>query len=207
MLGLIIKDILNLRKILKTSLLILAFFSLLAYESGNPSYLMGMFVLILTMQFISSISYDEVAKWNVYALTMPISRVKLILSKYILSVSLSIIALIMSTTISYFLILPKTSMSQLEFFLVSYIIFAISILLLSVLIPLIYKFGVERSRLLLFVVLGIPTLLIIYLNKKGIKLPDMDELVSLFKISPIILILSLIVSFYISYRIYKKIDI
>lgn len=204
--GLIIKDILNLKRSLITSLATLLFFSLIAYQSGDPMFLIGTFVIIISMQYISSISYDDLAKWDIYALTMPISRRKLVMSKYILSALLSIAALIISSAVAYFLILPVSNIGITEFLLFSYLIFFIALLLTSIMLPLIYKFGVERSRLLLFIVISIPVMIGLFLNKIGINLPNEDQFSMLIKISPFIIIIILFVSSLISCKIYKNKD-
>lgn len=204
--GIIIKDLLNLRNSLKTSLLILLIFSYMAFKSQDPKYLVAVFVLIISMQSISAMSYDEMAKWDIYALTMPLSKSKLVISKYILSILLSIIALIISATTSYFFILPISNMSTREFLLSSYLIFAIAILFISALLPLIYKYGVEKSRLLTFVVISIPILIGILFNQLGIGLPNESQLMNLLKISPFIIIIVLYISSLISCKIYKAKD-
>lgn len=207
MIGLIIKDVLNLKKSLMASLLMLLFFSIAAYQSKDPSFLIGVFVIIISMQAISAIAYDDLAKWDVYALTMPVSRRELVTSKYILAVLLSITALIVSGTISYFFIFPLSDLSIREFLVTSYLIFAIAMLLISVILPLIYKLGVERSRLLLVAVILIPTSIGVFLNKMGIALPDENQLLMLAKISPIIIIGILLISILISTKIYRNKDI
>ena len=206
MTGLIIKDILNLKKSLMASLLMLLLFSIAAYQSKDPSFLIGVFVIIIAMQAVSAIAYDDLAKWDVYALTMPVSRKELVTSKYILAALLSIIALIVSATISYFFIFPLSNLSTREFLITSYLVFAIAMLLISVALPLIYKFGVERSRLLLVAVILIPTSIGVFLNKMGIVLPDEKQLLMLAKISPIMIIGILFISIFISTRIYKNKD-
>lgn len=206
MTGLIIKDILNLKKSLMTSLVMLLFFSLTAYQSGDPKFLVGTIVLIISMQSISSISYDDLAKWDIYALTMPISRRKLVMSKYILSILLSITSLIISSAIAYFLILPISSMGIREFFLTSYLIFLIALLLISVILPLIYKFGVERSRLLLFLVISIPILMGLLLSKTGMTFPNENQFWILVKISPFVITIVLFISSLISCKIYRSKD-
>lgn len=206
MIGLIIKDILNLKKSLVAGLLMLLLFSVAAYQSEDPTFLIGVFVIIISMQAISAIAYDDLAKWDVYALTMPISKGKLVTSKYILAILLSTIALIVSTIISYFLILPVSNLSITEFLLSSYLVFAIAILLISVILPLIYKLGVERSRLLLVAVILIPASIGVLLNKMDIALPDENQFWMLVKISPIIIIGILLISILISTRIYRNKD-
>ena len=82
--GLMIKDILNLRKNFKTTLLVIGFFAIYAYTSNNPSYMIAMVTLILSMMPLTSMAYDDMSKWDRYALAMPISKKDIVLSKYIL---------------------------------------------------------------------------------------------------------------------------
>jgi len=102
--GLIIKDILNLKKNLNTLLVLVIFYAFLGYRSGDPSMLIAMIVLLLTMMSITSISYDDLAKWDKYALAMPISRKNIVLSKYILAVLLSISGVVLVSKSAFILI-------------------------------------------------------------------------------------------------------
>lgn len=205
--GLIIKDILNLKKNLKTTLLMIIVFGAIAYNSGDPSYIIGMTVMLLTTMSITSMSYDELAKWNSYALAMPVSRRNVVLSKYILSIILSISSILTSTVVAYILILPKSSMIGMELLLTSYIIFSISILFICTIFPLIYKFGVEKTRLLIIGVIAIPTAIFFAINEMGINMPNERQLMMLLKISPLILLVFLIISSSISYKIFRNVDI
>ena len=205
--GLIIKDILNLKKNLRTTLLMIIVFTFMAYGSGDPSYIIGMTVLIFTTMSITSMAYDELAKWDSYALSMPISRRNIVLSKYVLSIILSVLSVVISTIISYVLILLKSDMNGFELLLTSYIVFGISILFICVILPLIYKFGVEKSRLLMIGVISIPTVIFLAINKLNINMPGEKQFIMLLKISPLLLIIFLFISSFISYRIYKNMDI
>ena len=84
--GLIIKDIFNLKKGITTTLIMILFYGIFSYNTGNMSMLIGMTVFIMTSLSISSMSYDDMAKWDGYALSMPITRKNIVLSKYILSI-------------------------------------------------------------------------------------------------------------------------
>lgn len=205
--GLIIKDILNLRKSFKTTLLMVGFFTIFAYGTNNPSYIISMVVLILTMMSITSMAYDDMAKWDRYALAMPISRKDIVMSKYILSILLSIVSIIISFIIAYVLILPRSNMGKIELLLVTYAVFTISILFVSITLPLIYKFGVERTRLITMGIFAIPVAIFVVLNKIGVALPNENQLVFLLKLSPLILLIILLSSVLLSYRIYKNKDI
>ena len=205
--GLIIKDILNLRKNFKTTLLIIGFFVIYAYASNNPSYMISMATLILAMMPITSMAYDDMSKWDRYALAMPISRKDIVGSKYILSILFSILSIIISFAITYILILPRSDMDINELLLVAYIIFSASLVFISIILPLIYKYGVERTRIISLAVFAFPAMIAFAFYKMGLQPPSKNQLLLLLKLSPIILILILLISGLFSYRIYKNKDI
>ena len=205
--GLIIKDLLNLKKYLNTIIPFLLFYTFMTNISGDPGPLIGIIVMFLTMMSITSMSYDEFAKWDVYALSMPISRKVMVMSKYLLSLILSMSGVIVSTTIAYVLGLYKGNLNVPSLLLISYSLFVISILFVSVILPLIYKFGVEKSRLLMMAVMAVPPAIIYLLNQLGMPMPDKRQLLLLLKLSPLILLIFLFASISISNKIYKNIDL
>ncbi len=205
--GLMIKDILNLRKNFKTTLLVIGFFAIYAYSSNNPSYMITMVTLILSMMPLTSMAYDDMSKWDRYALAMPISKKDIVLSKYILSILLSLVSILVSFIITYLFILPRSDMGRRELLLVAYIIFFISLVYVSIVLPLIYKFGVEKTRIITMCVFAIPTMMVFAFYKMGLQLPSKKQLLFLLKVSPLILILILICSALFSYITYKNKDI
>lgn len=205
--GLIIKDFLNLRKNFGIVVALYIFYVLLAYKSGDPKMLISIIVLILTMMSITSMALDDLAKWDKYALAMPISRKKLVVSKYILSILLGIIGILFSTPIAYLLIKLNGNISTTELLLTSYLVLIISISFSCIILPLIYKFGVEKSRLLMMVAIGIPVAFVYFINEMGIALPNDNQFIFLLKLSPILLALGIFISINISYGIYKNKDL
>jgi len=204
--GLIIKDILNLKRSLGSIIAILIFYIFLAYNSGDPSMLIGMVVFLLAMMTITSISYDDMAKWDKLALAMPISRKTIVLSKYVLSLLLIATGIFLSTTISYIIILINSDIGLPQLLLTSYIIFFLSTIFISIVLPLIFRFGVEKSRLMMMTVIGIPFGLFYLVNRLGFQLPNEDQFMNIIKLSPIFLILFLFISFNTSFKIYKNKD-
>lgn len=204
--GLLIKDILNLKKSFSTVVIMIILYFLFAFKSGDPSILVGMIVLLLTMMSITSISYDDLAKWDKFALAMPIKREKIVFSKYILSVLLSLVGVIISTAIGYVIILLKGKMSLSDFLITSYIIFGVSIIFSCIILPLVFKFGVEKGRLMIMAVLAIPMVIAYVLSEVGIPMPTDNQLIILLKVSPLILLAFIYISSSISYNIYRKKD-
>lgn len=205
--GLIIKDILNLKKSLNTLIVMFVFYILWSYKFGDPTMLVAMITLMVTMMSITSMSYDDLAKWDKFAIAMPISRKKLVYSKYILSILLSISGVSISIAISYVIKLFNSKISTSELFLSSYIIFIISILFICVVLPLVYKFGVEKSRIMMMAVIAIPMIIAYLISGMGISMPSEGQLKLLLWASPILLIITLIISSSISYGIFKKKDL
>ena len=166
-----------------------------------------MVTLILSMMPLTSMAYDDMSKWDRYALAMPISKKDIVLSKYILSILLSLVSILVSFIITYLFILPRSDMGRSELLLVAYIIFSISLVYVSIVLPLIYKFGVEKTRIITMCVFAIPTMMVFAFYKMGLQLPSKKQLLFLLKVSPLILILILICSALFSYITYKNKDI
>jgi hypothetical protein len=201
--GLFIKDLLNLKKSLTTIVVLIIFYLFIGFTSGEPSMLIVMISILCTMMTVTTISYDDLAKWDKYALAMPVSRRDLVLSKYILSFVLTSIGVGASTLIVNIVMNVRNS----ELLLTSYSIFTISLLFSSIILPLVFKFGVEKSRLMMMAVIGAPMALAYILSQLGIKMPDTDMIMDIIKFSPLITLVVIFISFKISYNIYKRKDI
>lgn len=81
---------------------------------------------------------------------------------------------------------------------------SIGMVIMSVIFPLIFKFGVEKGRIFMMIVLFAPTALILLLSKLEISMPDEKTIQSLLYLSPIVAAVIFIASIYISMSIYNK---
>lgn len=206
--GLILKDLLNLRKNLKTIIIMCLFYTLL-FSTLNPTFLSGMITILFAMQILTTFSYDDYSKWNMYALSLPITKKQLVLSKYILGISFIIFGGVFSFILTSLLSLFKGSSILGD--LVASIIGStgIMILMILILLPLIFKYGVERSRIMLLAIFAIPTVLILIISKvlalTGIPFPSEEQLNALLPVICIIATLILIAGSYVSYMTSVKI--
>ena len=198
--GLIIKDFINLKKQSKVIGALVIFYLLISITSKNNSMFGAMMLILFAMMPITAISYDEKANWDKYGLTMPVSRTDMVLSKYILGLILSSFALILNFIAQIFM---GTEMNT-ENITVIFVIFGISILFISLLLPIIFKFGVEKGRMLMIVVLMLPTLIIMLLPEI-VKTPPSEEMIvkALYAL-PFIIVIFYLLSIFISVNIYKK---
>ena len=206
--GLILKDLLNLRKNLKTIIIMCLFYTLL-FSTLNPTFLSGMITILFAMQILTTFSYDDYSKWNMYALSLPITKKQLVLSKYILGISFIIFGGVFSFILTSLLSLFKGSFILGD--LVASIIGStgIMILMILILLPLIFKYGVERSRIMLLAIFASPTVLILIISKvlalTGIPFPSEEQLNALLPVICIIATLILIAGSYVSYMTSVKI--
>jgi hypothetical protein len=195
--GLILKDIINLKQQAKVYLLIIAIWLAIGISSKDGGFF-GMLICVLTTFLpITALSYDEKAKWDKYSLTMPVSKQEVVLSKYILALVASVIGFIISLLFN--IVISKVFI---ESFSASAVYWGISILIFSIILPLMYKFGVEKGRMLILVVFLIPTLFALLMSKLNISHPNEVFISNLKFILPIFILLVLIISVYASIKIY-----
>lgn len=206
MLGLIIKDMLTLKKFLRNLIAIIIFYVFIGFASDS-SFLAGAMVILFIMGSISSFAYDDLAKWDKYALSLPITRREMVMSKYLLTIILAVAGAIVALLFELAFAIIKDSININELLLVVYALLAAGLLINSALLPLIYKFGVEKSRLMLVGVLAVPYIIFFLLDKTGVPMPSESSLMVLLKVSPFLLILILYISYLISCSIYSKKEI
>ncbi len=197
--GLILKDLLNLKKQVKIYIVAILFFAINSISTGNFAFLSGMVCLFCAMMPVTALSYDERAKWDKYALSMPVSRNDMIISKYLLGIITSGIGL--TILILFQIILFKVTKENI---LTSFIVFGISIIFLSVLLPILFKFGVEKGRIIMMLIFFAPTMIGVGVSKINIPQPSQNDLKLLLYSFPFIVLVFLGLSLYLSLNIYAK---
>lgn len=149
--GLMLKDLLNLRPMTKTLLLMFFIFGVIFIPMGNSMtvyFLLMIFAALLPMIFFLM---DDLAKWDRYALTMPVSRKEIVRSKYLLMLMFFVIAFLVSGIIAAVMMyLDPSNATPLWFML---LVAALGFIYGACLIPLLYKFGSEKARYLMFVLM------------------------------------------------------
>lgn len=168
--GLILKDLFVLRKIAVLYLVIEGV--LLAASLFNPAMQMFaiLYFLILAMMLpITALAYDERAGWEKYALTMPVTRKKLVASKYLLGLILlgiSLVLMILFIIFAYeFLATYSVNYIETTFRLVLAVV--VGCLFLSVLMPIMLKLGTEKGRIVMMLMIFIPVGAVLILSKTG----------------------------------------
>ncbi|QNO14039.1 ABC-2 transporter permease [Alkalicella caledoniensis] len=199
--GLILKDLMNLRKQGKVYMVAIVFYSLMAFATGDASMLGTMLFLFCTMVPVTAMAFDERAQWDKYGLSMPISRREIVISKYLLGIMCSSLGLVLIFLLNKFL--PSDAGGNVKGILA---LFGLSIVVLSMILPIQFKFGVEKGRILVMLVFFLPAAIFIFFTKLDISheinIAEVIEFVG--KALPLIASLALASSMGLSMRIYRK---
>lgn len=149
MIGLILKDLFTLTRQALMYIVFIAVFSLM------PGYNMASFAVIMAcMMPVTALAYDERSHWDRLAASMPYTTAQLVLSKYLMglilmlcSMALGIIALPLQRLVN-----PDVSLPEL--LSVSLGALGAGMLIQGVLLPVMFRFGTEKARLFMLVLMG-----------------------------------------------------
>ena len=207
MLGLIKKDFLLIKANLKQMLVIFAIYLILIFQGTMD--ITFVVPLIGIMLFISTFSYDDFNNWNSYAVTLPNGRKNVVRAKYIASIILTIILAAVALTIGIGISYTKTNSINLDEIISSLMgTMLSSIIIISLLYPIVFKFGATNGRIILFAVVfgiaGIGALIAQFVDTTPIiNMINRLDSYSLIAI-PIISAILLGISYLISNKIYQN---
>lgn len=169
MTGFILKDIFCLRKVLRSYLLILAVYALLVVAGMWPmSFLTGFLSVMVAMLPFTCFNVDHAAKWDAYALSLPVSRGKIVGARYLALLLMMAMGVAISLIAGVWMWIAG---GQEDFFvtlLTGLVCMGLGTLVNAPMLPLIYRFGAERARIIFFALFfGIGGLLTLWLLPMG----------------------------------------
>lgn len=200
MTGLLLKDILNLKQQAKSYLFIVLVWLAIAIYIKDSEFFSGVMIMFMMMVPLSAFAYDEHCKWDRLGLTMPVTRFQMVLAKYLLTGLVGAVVSVISTAVSIFL-----NGKPGECIGTSVVLFCIGVIMSSIVLPLIFKFGVEKGRILTISAVLLPIGVVIILSQYA---PGIARAVGLYAGMSIIFLAALTVlavslSIFISGKIYE----
>lgn len=203
--GLLLKDLYNLKKDGKTVLLFVAFFIMIIFIMGNTDLFLSTIMLMFSATSITSFACDNQSGWDTYVNTLPVSRGEVVLSKYTLSFLLALAGGLLVLLVRWTKGLLNNISDFSETLIFAYSLFVAAVILISILLPLVYKLGVERSRIIVIAVAVIPASAVFMLAQTGaLVVPDKQTIRQALLLSPFVIIVCGIVSFLVSHGIYRR---
>ncbi len=218
--GLIIKDLLNLSSY-KTTLLIILIFCSIGMVGTDAVNAAPIFITVMIgMIVLSTFNYDEASHAEKYILSLPLTRKEIVMSKYVLAIVANILGSIVGILLTIIIVnvinvirpedLIKLDFENLSITAVSGI-FGVA-LIQAIQIPSVYRFGAEKGRIQMFLLLFLLVLMIagvgFLITKIGfdINIEKINRFMNHFGIPILILVSAILyyISYKISYKIFKK---
>lgn len=153
--GLLIKDF----KLLKNQRQFFSIVTLICmvcmFLYDNATFAISYMTIVFSLFTLSTISYDEYDNGMAYLFTLPFSRKEYVQEKYIFGVLTTVGALAAVSVLGFIFSVIRSSAFETEEWVAGVTVsFLVTILLLTITIPLQLKFGSDRSRIALLAVFG-----------------------------------------------------
>ena len=218
--GLIIKDLLNLSSYKTTLFLILIFCSMGMIGTDAVNFAPTFITVMIGMIILSTFNYDEASHAEKYILALPLTRKEIVMSKYVLAIVGNILGGIIGIILTIIIVnvmnvMRPDDLIRLDYqgLLVTVIsgIFGVA-LIQAIQIPSVYRFGAEKGRIQMFLLIFLLVLMIVgggfLITKIGfdINIKEINSFMNRFGIPVLILVSAVLyyISYKISYKIFKK---
>ena len=210
MTGLILKDFLVLKKTLRYYVFLMAVYSFFAF-TGTFTYsiIAGFAVMLGAMGPMSAFAYDEQARWDKFAGASPVGRKGVVTARYLFAAILLLAGWAAASLVSLAVVrFGKVAVAVWwEPLAVSALVCLAGVLLDSIILPVIFKFGSEKSRVISMIIFvatfGGMALLSWLSDQGGLDLSGLDKTVA--ALPPALLmavpIVAIFLLFWLSYRL------
>lgn len=210
--SLILKDLYNIGHNAKSMLFILVIFAVAFIPTSGVEGYIFMCAILCSMMIVTTFSFDDTSKWTRYAMITPISKKDLVAGKFIVLAIFCVIGSLFGMVVGAIggVILKKVSFDLAgigELLFLTLVAWVISLILGSISIPLVFKFGAEKGRVLILVSFLIPAAICFGIYQLlvilGVEMTD-QLIFILLCCSPIVAFIWCYVMYQISYQIFAK---
>lgn len=170
MIGLVWKDLLVARKtILSYFVFMLLYCGMAVMGMFNITFVTGFLSVMVMMLPMTAFAYDEQARWDRYAMSMPLGRRAVVRARYLFALMLALFAAACGLlTCAFLFIMEKGDpVEDLSTILTS---LGVGILLAAIILPLCYKMGPERARPYMYVIIFVPIIALFLAYRAGVHI-------------------------------------
>lgn len=159
--AMILKDLLCLKHQAKSVLLVLLVWLVISVATSNAQFFSALGILYIVMLPMTTLSYDERASWDRRALTMPVTRAQVVLSRYVTALLAGLFICAVVAAVIGVMDGPEHMPLSLGFYL-------LGVFMLSLGMPLMLWLGVEKARILVALCYLVPFCLLLLSEKLGL---------------------------------------
>lgn len=211
MTGLVKKDLYLSVSMLKSYVLVAAVFAALTLTGiYDISFFVTYLSVMCIMIPVNLFAYDEQARWDKYAAALPSGRAGVVKARYLFAILFCLGSLLFALLLQLIVALftGARGQSRTDLLLSGLLPTAYGCFMNAVLLPLLFKFGSQKGRIYLLLALGVGVGVIFGgltgLKEMGISLSELT--LPLF-VLPVVGLLTLIPSYFISRRIFFHKDL
>ncbi len=162
MTGLILKDLLILRKTLRSYLFMLIVYVGIAFTGVWSADIVGVLLVVMVVMLPMNVfAYDKQAKWDTYGLALPVGRTKTVAARYLCILLLCLLSVGLTAILGVMLYAAGRVEEPVEFLVSCSVMGLMSVLVNAIMLPFLYKFGPERARMMFFSIMGGIVLLVV----------------------------------------------
>lgn len=163
MIGLILKDFYSLRSYLLRQMGLMALvFLCIGFFLKSFSFLSPMLVLVVMMSMISSISVDDSAHWNSYALTLPVSAEQIVGAKYVVFIGGMCATGVLGTAVCALCDALTFHEGARAIIFNTAAVLLVYYLVCCLALPMLIHFGAEKGRIYMTLIFMIPFLAFVF---------------------------------------------
>ena len=212
--GLILKDLMNLKSYKTTMLFILVLYVIVSLMNEEMMVSMPIYiVLIFGMIAIGSFNYDSMSKSDKYILSFPITRKEVVKARYLYTFLFTLVGFLFAIALNVIFQIIKTGNLNGAIDMISVAVgsFFGMILLQVFQIPIMYKFGAEKGKIvqmimILTLMLGVSGITVGFMKVSNVSLEQLEMVLKKYGliIIGIVSVILYFISYQISFAIYSK---
>lgn len=163
--GLIWNDLYNIGHNAKQMLLIVVIWGFCFYKGASEGSYLLLFSILFGMMTVTTFAFDEKCCWTKYCMILPIEKRDYVLAKYMVNIIFSIMGCLTGIVLTAAITIIQGSLSGEKILKFAVNGISLALLLGSVFIPLLLKYGAEKARVIMLGVIALPVLLGFLLNR------------------------------------------
>lgn len=152
--GLLRKDLYMAAKYCRAYLLLGAFFLAISAWSDQNLFFLFYPCMLCGLIPVNLLGYDEKFGWPVYSETLPCTRAQMVSSKYLLGAAAQAVMLALTVAVQAVRTAVDGSFRAVDCLTLALILLAMSLTTSSIILPFLFKLGVEKGRLVYLIAVG-----------------------------------------------------
>lgn len=153
--GLILKDLYLIKKYCKSYLTFALLFIALSLMNGENMVFALYPSVVCGMVTVSLMSLDEKSRWLSYSASLPYTKGQIVSGKYLLGLVIQLSVLVLTGIAQTVRMNRSGTLDAESLFVLMALVAATALLTSAVNLPLVFRFGCERARILFYVLIGV----------------------------------------------------